>query len=103
MFRVLKKCFRIFDSAPQYAFDIQCKLVLVLYALHNFIRILSCGEENQFYLEADQELQTGGICGDLAGRLLPANVEPEPTGRSGGRQRLLPSEAAQYRSSVIKR
>lgn len=103
VFGVLKKRFRIFDTPPQYTFDIQCKLVLVLYALHNFIRILSCGEEDQFYLEADQELQTCGTSRGLAGTVLPTNIEPEPTSRSSGRQRLLPSEAAQYRSSVIKR
>jgi len=55
IFGVLKKRFWILDTPPQYSFDLPQKLILVLCALHNFIRILANGKEDDFYIEADQD------------------------------------------------
>lgn len=56
IFGVLKKRFRIFDTPPQYDYDMQVELVLVACALHNFIRFWSLGVDDEIYQEVDIEL-----------------------------------------------
>lgn len=53
IFGVLRRRFRILNSTPEYSLDTQAQLVLVVCALHNFIRHRANGEEDEFYKEAD--------------------------------------------------
>ena len=53
IFGVFKKRFQILDKLPFYSFHVQVKLILVLVALHNFIRYQANGVEDAIYAEAD--------------------------------------------------
>ena len=101
LFGVLKKRFRILDTAPQYSFDIQGKLILVLCALHNFIRILANGREDTFYVEADEDLPCSPPHDDIAEGEEPQGSEKEPIWE--GRGSLFSSQPAQYRKLVPER
>jgi len=84
IFGVFKKRFQILDKMPSYSFNVQVKLILVLVALHNFIRYRAHGIEDAIYAEADAEYEArsqqqqiersgggnheGGMRGELAQR-----------------------------------
>jgi len=53
LFGVLHCRFHILNSRPEYDLAIQAQLVLVVCALHNFIRHQANGEEDDFYKETD--------------------------------------------------
>ena len=53
---VLKRRWKILQVPPEYALGVQNKLMLVLPALHNFIRS-STSEEDAVYLEVDREMR----------------------------------------------
>jgi hypothetical protein len=55
VFGVLKQRFRILNTPLEYDIDTQSKLVMVLCALHNFIRHRANGAEDSFYHDADVE------------------------------------------------
>lgn len=101
IFGVLKTRFRILDTPPQYHFDIQRKLILVLCALHKFIRILANGQEDQFYAEADQNLQHSQSQDTPAGTEGLCNSEIDPIWPCG--RRVYQSSAANHRSLVQER
>ena len=52
-FGVLHRRFHILNTAPEYHLDVQAQLILVLCALHNFIRHRANGEDDEFYRESD--------------------------------------------------
>ena len=68
-FGVLRHRFRILNTAPEYSLDIQAQLILVLCALHNFIRHRANGEDDEFYrelnvpLEGSDQESGGGVTG----------------------------------------
>lgn len=101
IFGVLKKRFRILDTAPQYTFDLQRKLILVLCALHNFIRILANGKEDAFYRKEDQDATLYPTQDDMEERGLVPSL-PYDSRWIGGR-RLDHTQAAQYRRLVRER
>ena len=53
LFGVLRRRFKILNTAPEYNLDTQAQLVLVVCALHNFIRHRANGEDDEFYKERD--------------------------------------------------
>jgi len=53
LFGVLRRRFHILNLRPEYDLAIQAQLVLVVCALHNFIRHRANGEEDDFYKETD--------------------------------------------------
>jgi len=56
IFGVLRRRFQILNARPEYNLNTQAQLVLVVCALHNFIRHHANGEEDQFYKEIAPEL-----------------------------------------------
>lgn len=65
-FGVLRRRFRILNTAPEYHLNIQSQLILVLCALHNFIRHRANGEDDEFYRELDLPLGGGDQDGEEA-------------------------------------
>jgi hypothetical protein len=57
IFGVLRKRFQILNTAPEFDLTTQAQLILVVCALHNFIRHRANGEEDQFYQDADSSLE----------------------------------------------
>jgi len=57
-FGVLKRRFLILQSAPEYPYDAQVKLVFALTALHNFIRKIGLEDIHNFE-EEERELEQG--------------------------------------------
>jgi len=53
IFGVVRRRFQILNSAPEYSLDTQAQLVLVVCALHNFIRHRANGATDEFYEEVD--------------------------------------------------
>ena len=53
LFGILRRSFRILNTAPEYNLDTQAQLVLVICALHNFIRHQANGEDDEFYRASD--------------------------------------------------
>ena len=54
IFGVIRGHFHIPNTAPEYSLKVQAKLVLVICALHNFIRHRANGEDDEFYKESGQ-------------------------------------------------
>ena len=55
-FGVLKRRFLILQTAPEYPYDVQVKLVFALTALHNFIRKIGLEDIHNFE-EEERELE----------------------------------------------
>ena len=67
LFGILPRWFKILNTVPEYNLETQAQLLLLICALHNFIRHRANGEDDEFYrasdLSEDLENEGNGIEG----------------------------------------